>query len=235
MNTEEDVYEVLADELTIHKLVAELPQENGGTIRQNGMGKVWLKTELVPASEISPDYIDALNDPSNVLHKHIVKKLKKASGNSKEDIARRLSLPFEGIDDMDESELLQAMKHLPSVVISRIKEYEEKQTSPRSRIVEYNIGFGEDPDARQLGESGSPINQPEEGKPSSELETRSIPPDGKVIQGDGVTGIGVASKGKLKNPGAVLTGDKKKVTLASKSKKSAPRAGRRARTTKSEE
>lgn len=228
MATKEAVYEVTSDTLTVHKMVAELKQEDGSTVRQNGMGKVYLKGELIEASQISPDYIEALEDKDNPLHAHVSRKLKKATGDSKEDIARRLSLPFDGFDDMDEDQLYNAMVHLPSAVISRIKEYENNRDEPRQRIVGFSVGYGESNEDRQLGKAGSGLKEPTEGKPSSELETRSTDTGGLVQQGDGVTGIGVPSKGKLKNPGATLTGIKKGAKKNS-AKKSSSRRGTRPR------
>lgn len=204
----EAVYEVLSDTLTVHQMVAELKQSDGSTVRQNGRGKVYLKSEKIKASEISPDYIDALEDKDNSLHSVISAKLKKSTGDSKEDVARRLALPFDGFDEMDEDQLYNAMVHLPSAVISRIKEYETGRDDPRERILGYSVGYAESNEDRQLGIAGSDIDEPLEGKPTSELETRNTDTGGLVQQGDGMTGIGVPPKGKLKNPGATLTGVK---------------------------
>jgi hypothetical protein len=98
--------------------------------------------------------------------------------------------------------------HLPSAVISRIKEYETGRDDPRKRILGYSVGYAESNEDRQLGLAGSDIDEPEEGKPTAELETRNANTGGLVQQGDGVTGIGVPAKGKLKNSGATLTGVK---------------------------
>jgi hypothetical protein len=238
MPTKENVYEVLSDRgLTVHKLVAELPQEDGSVRRQNGMGKIYLKSERVSESELSPDYVEALNDSDHPLHEVVSKKLKKVSGEAKEDIQRRLALPFEGIDEMDEDDLLNAMRHLPSVVQMKIKEYESKQAEPRQRVMDYVIGFGESVQDRQLGKVGSPLDEPEDGKPSSELQTREVNESGPVTQGEGVTGIGVPALGKLKNPGATLKGVKAADKAGAKSgAKKSQRKGRRERssTTKSD-
>jgi hypothetical protein len=229
--SKEKVYEVLTDTLTIHRTTAELKSTDGTVTRQNGMGKVYLKTELVPESLISKDYIDALENSDNPLHGIISKKLKLSSGDSKEDIARRLALPFEGFDIMTEDELFSAMTHLPSAAISKIKEYELGRSEPRQRIVNYSVGFGESGDDRQLGKTGSGMAIATEGKPTSELETREVKEDGPVQQGDGVTGIGVPAKGKIKNPGATLTGVKESKKKGLANKKPVSRRGTRPRTT----
>lgn len=185
-------YEVLVDELTVHKEVAELRDKDNNLVgRQNGLGETWLFGEILPADAVSPDYREALEDSDHPLHEAISAKLRPVSDEPEQDGARRLGLPFDGYDEMDEDAVLAAMKNLPSAAIQRIKEWESSKDDARERIANYNIGFGESPDDRQEGRVGSDVQESDtENKPTAKLKTRSVPEEGKVTPGEGVTGTG---------------------------------------------
>jgi hypothetical protein len=184
-------YEVLVPELTVHKEVGELRDaQNNFVGRQNGLGKTWVQGEVIPPDEVSGDYKDALDDKDNPLHESISAKLKAVSDEPHEDEAKRLGLPFAGYDEMEEDDVLSAMRNLPSAAIQRVKEWESGQESPRQRIVTYNVGFGESSIDRQEGRVSSDVQDPDPNKPTARLKTRVTPESGPVEPGEGITGTG---------------------------------------------
>lgn len=196
--TDNTAYEVLVDELTVHKQIAELTDPITGRVIgiQQGGGKTYFKGEVVPADAVSPFLVEALEDKNHPSYESVSRKLKASSGDSSENTALRLGLPFEGYEDMDEDAILASMVVLPSPTIQRIKEY-ERVNSARSRIMDYNIGFGESPEDRALGIVGSPLdvsNRDDSDKAVARLTTREVPKSGVVQQGEGITGIGVPDK-----------------------------------------
>ncbi len=197
-------YEVLVKEYTAHRDVRELknPQTGEVTGRQLGLGKVYLKGEVIGDDELGQVYKDILDDEDSQSHEYLSKRLKKVSGEASQDAAKRLGLPFADYDDMDEEAVVAAMRHLPSAVIQRIKQYESEHGEGREQIVHYNIAYGSDPDARQEGRVGGGEVEEEdrsvapEDKPTAKLTTRNVPgvdddeEDGAVTHGEGVTGTG---------------------------------------------
>ena len=91
---------------------------------------------------------------------------------------------------MDEDDVLNAMKMLPSAAINRIKEYESQRDDPRQRIVGYNVGFGESAVDRQEGRVSSDLQDTDESKAAARLNTREVPDEGLVVPGEGITGTG---------------------------------------------
>lgn len=188
-------YEVLVDEVTVHKTISKLPQQDGSVIYQNGMGQTFLFGEVVDPALVAEDWKEALESGEGALHDSLSKKLKPVSDEPSEDLVARLGLPFVGYDDMEEAEIVRAMSVLPSATIQRIKEYEGTRDEARTAIVDFSIGFGEHPDERQLAE---PVNEDEqdisEDKPVRNLTTREVPDEGPVQHGEGITGTGEAQK-----------------------------------------
>jgi hypothetical protein len=188
------MYEVLSEELTVLKQVGTLTDPITGRELgiQQGAGKVYLKGETVPASLVSPLAIEALNDESHPAHESVSRKLKKATTEEeKVALARRLGLPFEGYDEMDEDDILAAMRVMPSSTIQRIKEYELAHEG-RETITLYNVGFGEGPMDRVEGKVGSQLDEENSGddtKATSKLTTREVG-ESDVTIGDGITGTG---------------------------------------------
>lgn len=199
-------YEVLAEEYTAHRDVRVLKNKEGEvTGRQLGLGKTYYKGEVIPDDALGQVYKDILEDEDAESHEYLKARLKKVDAKSSEDAAKRLGLPFEGYDDMDEDEVVAAMRHLPSGLIQRIKQYEEEHGEGRPKITGYIIGFGTDPDARQEGRVGAePVSDEDhdaEGKATAKLTTRSVPgvdddaPDEGIVQhGEGFTGTGEGAK-----------------------------------------
>lgn len=194
-------YEVLADEYTAHKDVRTLTNKDGEvTGRQLGLGKTYLKGEVIPDDALGQVYKDILDNEDSASHEYLTKRLKKVDGDGKQNTAKRLGLPFEGYEDMDEDAVVAAMKHLPSGVIQRIKLYEEEHGEGREKIVSYIIGFGTDPDARQEGRVGSEAAEEgdrevsPEDKAAAKLTTRDVPEEGNVTHGEGFTGTGEGAK-----------------------------------------
>jgi len=192
-----NVYEVLVPELTLHKSVGEITDPVTGNVvgHQNGLGQTYFKGEKVAEEDITPDVLNALDDEDHPSHDSVSKKLKKSTGDAEQNTAARLGLPFEGYDDMDEDDIVTAMRVLPSAAQMRIKEYESLRDEPRGRIVDYNIGFGESAEERQTGVvSGDLVEEGDdrdpEAKPTARLKVREVPEEGLVEPGEGITGTG---------------------------------------------
>lgn len=190
-------YEVLVDELTVHRDIGELrdpvTKEIIGT--QQGQGKVYFKGEVIPAALVGSSYKTALEDSDHPAHESVSRKLRATNADQKTDLSRRLGLPFDGYDDMSEDEIVGAMANLPSVTVQSIKEYEAANEN-RSAIVEFSVGFGETPGAREAGEVGSDLDAENSGdseKAVSDLTTREITDKG-VRRGEGITGTGDPEK-----------------------------------------
>ena len=189
-----DSYEVLVDQLTVHRQVGELTDPISGRVIgiQQGQGKTYFRGEVIPAEAVSPLLRDALDDEDNPLHESVSKRLKKSSSDESENTERRLGVPFAGYDEMDEDEILTAMTNLPSPTIQVIKRF-EAQGEGRERIVNYSVGFGESAIDRQEGRVSSDLdedNRGDESKAASRLTTREVPEEGAVQPGDGITGTG---------------------------------------------
>jgi hypothetical protein len=190
-----DAYKVKVPELTIHRQVGELTDPITGRVIgiQQGQGKTWFKDEVVPADAISPLYLEALEDEDNPMHDAISRKLEKVgSGEEEQNVGLRLGLPFAGYDDMDEEEILNALRHLPSATIQVVKEYEATVGEGRERILSYSIGFGESLRDREEGLVGSDLDEEgrDENKAVARLTTREVPEEGQITHGEGITGTG---------------------------------------------
>lgn len=197
----ETVYEVLADELTVHRAVGTITDPLSGEKVgvQNGRGETYFKGEKIAEADITPDVLNALNDDDHPSHEAVSKRLKKSTGDAEQDPVLRLGPPFAGYDDMEEDDIVTAMRVLPSAAQQRIKDWEEKQDEPRERIVNYNIGFGESALERQEGTvSGALVEEGDErdpaDKPTARLKVRTVPEEGPVEPGEGITGTGDPEK-----------------------------------------
>lgn len=186
---EDKGYEVTGvEELTVLRTVSSLPQPDGSVLHQNGMGRTYLQGEVIPADMVAEDWKDALDSGEGPLYEALKDKLKPSSDDASENIAQRLGLPFEGYDDMEVDDIVSAMRVLPSATITKIQEYEGNRDDPRPEIVDYNIGYGESPLARQTTELEE--TELDDNKPVRRLKTRTIPEDGPVESGEGYTGSG---------------------------------------------
>ena len=202
-------YKVLVDELTVHQTVGALPHPDGSTVYQNGLGETYLRDEVIDDDLVAEDWKEALDSGEGKLNDSLSKVLEK-TGDEPELSARRLGVPFEGYDDMEEEDILSAMKVLPIV---RIKEFEASRDEPRQNIAGYNIGFGESPLDRQEDRVGGDLQEGDEDKAVARLTTREVPEEGPVIPGEGITGtgdpdVGYGSK-KDEEPGDGIRGTAK--------------------------
>jgi hypothetical protein len=187
-------YEVTEDEVTILKTVSRLPQADGSYVYQNGMGKVYLKGEVIPASEVAEDWKEALDSGEGDLYESLKDKLKE-SGDDPQESSQRLGLPFTAYDEMETNDIVSVMRSLPSATIQRIKEYESQRgDEARLEIVDFNIGYGETPHERQLAEPEEPEDGMDENKAVRKLTTREVPDEGPVVPGEGFTGTGDPQK-----------------------------------------
>lgn len=183
-------YKVLADEVTVHSTVAKLPQPDGSVIYQNGLGKTYYRDEVIPDDKVAEDWQEAIESGEGALGEALSQKLEKVSGDEESSTAARLGVPFAGYDDMDEDEVLNAMRNLPSAAIQRIKEYEGQREGARERITAYSVGFGENRIDRQEGKVSSDLQDTDESKAVARINTREVPEDGPVKPGEGITGTG---------------------------------------------
>src|SRR4051794_24851477 len=189
-----DTYEVTEEEVTILKTVSKLPQPDGSFVYQNGLGRVYLKGEVIPASEVAEDWKEALESGEGELFEALESKLKKSTDDAHESSAR-LGLPFVAYDEMELDDIVTAMRSLPSATVQRIKEYESQRgDEARLEIVDYNVGYGESPHERQNTEVEEPEGGLDEDKAVRVLKTREVPDDGPVVPGEGFTGTGDPQK-----------------------------------------
>lgn len=223
-------YEVIDGPVTIHRDVRQLrnPLTNEPVGYQRGAGKTYHEGDVLEEAEVSSLYRDALDDKGHELHEAVSRKLKKVSDEPGLNLEAHLGLPFEGYDDMETEDIVNAMRVLPSATVSRIKQYENANEG-RSEITNYNVGFGEHPDARQNAQLDVP--DPAEDKAAREITTREVPNTGPVRHGEGITGTGEPAV----EPGTAKAEEDEEENKSSGSKSRAPkaRAGRRARTPKS--
>lgn len=194
MATDAKAYEVLIEEVTVHQDVRQLlhPITGEQTGFQLGNGKTWFEGEKIPADQVGSMYKEALADSSNPLYESLSKKLRPVSEASESDA---MSEPFPGYNEMDDNEVVQAMRVLPSATIQRIKDYESAKDEPRDAITSYNIGYGEHPDTRQMTELEVNEDEMDDNKAVRRLKTRHVPEDGPVEHGEGITGTGEPQKG----------------------------------------
>jgi hypothetical protein len=186
-------YKVLVDELTVHKAVRPLthPVTGEPTGWQQGAGETWFLDEVIPRESINPEWADALDSGEGDLFEALSGKLEASSDEPALNEAYRMGLPFEGYDDMDEDDILAAMRVLPSAAVQRMKDW-EAQNENRDAIANFNIGFGEAPDDRQTGRVGQVEDEEtDDNKPVREMRTRELDPEtGEFQYGEGITGSG---------------------------------------------
>jgi hypothetical protein len=188
-------YKVLVDELTVHKAVRQLSNPVTGEPEgwQQGAGETWFLDEVIPASQMNPEWVEALEsgDEDNEMYTHLSRVLEASSHEPVLNEAYRMGLPFEGYDDMDEEDILAAMHVLPSPAVQRIKDW-ERRGEGRESIVNYNIGFGESPDDRTSGRLTPPeSDEVDENKAVRRMRTRELDPEtGEFQFGEGITGSG---------------------------------------------
>jgi hypothetical protein len=183
-------YKVLVDEVTVHQTVAKLPQPDGSVTYQNGLGQTYYRDEVIPDDKVAEDWREALESGEGALNDSLSKVLESSSDDESGDSGRRLGVPFAGYDDMEEDDVLTAMRALPSAAINRIKDYERERDEPRERIVGYSVGFGESSIDRQEGRVSSDLQDTNEDKASARISVREVPEDGPVVPGEGITGTG---------------------------------------------
>lgn len=205
-------YKVLVDELTVHQTVGALPQPDGSTVYQNGLGETYLRDEVIDDDMVAEDWKAALESGEGKMYDSLSKVLEQ-TGDEPELSSRRLGVPFADYDEMEEEDILTAMKVLPSGAIVRIKEYEASRDEPRENIASYNIGYGESPLDRQENRVSGDLQEGDPDKPTSRLTTRDVPEEGPVVAGEGITGtgdpdVGYGSK-KDEEPGDGIRGTAK--------------------------
>jgi hypothetical protein len=186
-------YEVLVDELTVHKAVRPLQHPITGEEMgyQQGAGETWFLGEVIPPEAMNPEWAAALDsgDDDNPLYGDLSKVLKPSSDEPALNEAYRMGLPFEGYDDMDEDDILAAMRVLPSAAVMRIKDWEAAHEG-RDAVANFNIGYGESPDDRQSGRLSQEEAEGDETKAVRAIRTRTAEEGEPVIPGEGITGTG---------------------------------------------
>lgn len=182
-------YTVTGDEVTVHATVSKLPQPDGSFIYQNGMGETYYRGDVIDDDMIAEDWKEALESGEGKLYDSLSQVLEQGGDKGTRSEAH-LGLPFDGYDDMEEDDVLAAMRNLPSAAVTKMQEYEANRDEPRARIVNYNVGYGENSIDRQEGKVGSDVQEADENKASARLTTREEPEEGLVTPGEGVTGTG---------------------------------------------
>lgn len=186
-------YKVLVDELTVHKAVRPLTHPITGESMgwQQGAGETWFLDEVIPAEAMNPEWAEALDAGDGPLFDALSDKLEASSDEPALNEAFRMGLPFEGYDDMDEDDILAAMRVLPSAAVQRMKDW-EAQNEGREAIVNFNIGYGESPDDRQSGRIAQQEDEEtDDTKPVRAIQTRDGSVEGEpVVHGEGITGTG---------------------------------------------
>jgi hypothetical protein len=185
-------YEVLVDELTVHKAVRALQHPITGeqTGWQQGAGETWFLGEVIPPEAMNPEWAEALESGEGSLFDSLSDKLKPSSDEPSLNEAYRMGLPFEGYDDMEEDDILAAMRVLPSPALMRIKDWEAAHEG-RSMIADFNIGYGEGPDDRQSGRLSPEEAEGDPDKAVRAIRTRDGSEEGEpVVHGEGITGTG---------------------------------------------
>lgn len=191
-STDTRTFRVLVPELTVHKMVGELRDPVNGVLLgvQQGLGKTYFEDEVVSAQDISPLLLQAFDDPNHPSHNYVRSQLEDAEeADPSESTVARLGVPFDGYDEMSEDDVLAAMRHLPSVSISAIKDYEASHEN-RARIVAYNVGYGESYIDRQEGRVSSDLAETDSSKAAAQIRTREVVDDGVIEPGEGITGTG---------------------------------------------
>lgn len=186
-----ETLEVIGDEVTIHAVVGELKDPISKEVigHQHGNGRTYLKGEVIPVSQVSPDVLAALEDEGHPSHDYTSSLLAYSGEAPREDTGKRIGVPFEDYDNMDEEDILGAMRFLPSSAIAAIKQYEADREG-REQIVNFSAGYGVDPDAHAEDRVGSDLQDADEGKKVRKIKTRAVPEEGPVEHGEGVTGTG---------------------------------------------
>lgn len=185
-------FEVLVDELTVHKAVRQLQHPITGDPMgyQQGAGETWFLGEIIPPEAMNPEWVEALESGEGELHDALSAKLKPSSDEPALNEAYRMGLPFEGYEDMEEDDILAAMRVLPSPAVMRIKDWEAAHEG-RSVIADFNIGYGEGPDDRQSGRLSPEEAEGDENKAVRAIQTRDGSQEGEpVVHGEGITGTG---------------------------------------------
>jgi hypothetical protein len=187
-------YKVLVDELTVHKAVRPLTHPVTGEEMgwQQGAGETWFLDEVIPAEAMNPEWAEALDSGEGPLFNALSGKLEPSSDEPVLNEQFRMGLPFEGYDDMDEDDILAAMRVLPSAAVQRMKDWEaSKGDDAREAIVNFNIGYGESPDDRQSGRlSADEDAETDDSKPVRAIRTRTAEEGEPVVPGEGITGTG---------------------------------------------
>jgi hypothetical protein len=187
-------YQVLVDELTVHKAVRPLTHPITGESMgwQQGAGETWFLDEVIPADQMNPEWAEALDSGEGPLYEALSEKLTPSSDEPVLNEQFRMGLPFEGYDDMDEDDILAAMRVLPSAAVQRMKDWEaSKGDEAREDIVNFNIGYGESPDDRQSGRIAQQEDEElDESKPVRAIRTRQAEEGEMVVHGEGITGTG---------------------------------------------
>ena len=186
-------FEVLVDELTIHKAVRQLQHPITGEPMgfQQGNGETWFLGEVVPAEAINPEWVEALESGEGALYDSLKDKLAPSSEEPAVSDAVRMGMPFEGYEEMDEDDILAAMNVLPSAAVMRIREWESRHQN-RDEIVNYNAGYRVSPNAYQEGKvpGGSDEAEGDESKAVRAIRTRQVVEGEATVPGEGFTGTG---------------------------------------------
>lgn len=164
---------------------------NGNVVGYDHINHVYYNDEIIPDEKVSPVIKELLedNDENNVRAKRLRDRLVAVDENGERlDLKRRLGIPFEGYDDMDEDEIVAALHFLPGQTVQAVKDYEATKEN-RYKITSFNAGTRDNNFERVVGDpvKSSQRQDAEEKSATSELVTREVDVDaGTVVEGEGL-------------------------------------------------
>jgi len=201
-------FKVVADELSVPRSLGKNHDLYGNEIGYSHINKTWLKGEVLDEKDVSPVVIESID---NGEIDTIVE-----AGKDDESV---VSEPIPGYDSLTSDEVRTLFKTLPSASVSAIKDYEANNGENRVEIAEYNIGLGESPVDRLLGNVGSD-KQDAAPKDTANITTREVSED-DVRFGEGYTGDGNPDRefGSTESDEGEVAKAKSKPKRASRSKK----------------
>ena len=183
-------YKVLVDELTVHQTVAKLPQPDGSTIYQNGLGETYYRDEVIPDDKVAEDWREALDSGEGPLNDSLSKVLEKSSDEGRAALLR-LGVPFAGYDDMEEDDVLNAMKSLPSAAIQRDQGVRGSSVTTRvSASLATASDSGSPPSTARKEGCQATCRTPTRASRVARINVREVPEEGPVVPGEGITGTG---------------------------------------------
>jgi len=163
---------------------------NGNEVGYDHLNHTYYNGEIIPNEKISPVVIEKLKstDENDKAAQRLQKVLVEVDENGESlDLKRRLGVPFEGYDDMEEDDIVAALHFLPGEAVQAVKDYEATRETPRYKVTSFNVGRRDNNFERVAGDPvrSSVRQDAAEGKASAALVTREVGED-TVQVGEGL-------------------------------------------------